>query len=389
MKKAAEYLEHEIVYSKLPFRKVAEEWLEEMDRKLAKTTYQKYESTLEIYIYPDFDDVAIADIGDERIDAFLKEASKKYENRGKYGEKLKSGTINLIRIVIKNVIDFAAQKDRKDGGGELLVDDRKEYSSLSEKELRQICSCAKYNHCPEMLAAMLMIFTGIRVGEVCAIGCDDIDLEAGKMNIHESVHRVKNRSGKGENKTVSVISEIPTKTQVRTEIIPDILINYVREFYNPGMCLLTGIKNQPMEAKTLRNRLDRIFDVYRIDRIAFQRFRKTFVEGKADVELLGEVFSGRMAMSAADGSVDTKWLRVEMANDLPSLRLLLGLSAEETSEIIGISKSVFKSIEEGKKELTWYQYLNLLFFFCYNPKTVPVVESLGLNPKILNELLSI
>ena len=389
MDKGMEQQNQEIIYRELPFRQVAEEWMVEMEQKLAKTTYQKYESTLEIYIYPDFENTIIADINDEMIDAFLQKALKKYENRGKNGEKLKSGTLNLLRIVIRNVIDYAMTKDRKDNGAELLEDDKKEYSALTERELQHICSCAKYNHCPEILAAILMIFTGIRVGEVCAINCDDIDLETGEMHIHESVHRVKNRSGEGDNKTVSAISEIPTKTQVRTEVIPDILISYVKEFYNPGMCLLTGIKGQPMEAKTLRNRLDRLLEVYRLDRIPFQRFRKTYVQDKADINILKEVMSGKAQIYASDGSLNTRWLRDEMANDLPSLRMLIGLTQDEASEMIGVSKAVYKSIEDGKASLSWNQYLVMLFYFHYNPKTSVVVDSLGLYPKALNELLKI
>ncbi len=379
----------ETEYLKCPFRVVAEDWLAEMEKKLAKTTFQKYESTLERYILPAFGNVHVNEISKESIEEFVKNIMQKHEGSGKNREQLKSATLNFLRLVIKNVIEFAELKDRKDVKNECLETDKKEYSVLSEKELRKICACAKYNHCPELLAAMLMIFNGIRVGEVCAVNCDDIDLTTGEVYIHESVHRIKNRSGEGGNKTISAISEIPTKKQIRTEVIPDVLVGYLKDYYNPGAYLLTGIKGQPMEAKTLRNRIDRIFGMYKLGSIPFQRFRKTYVCGKANLDILNEVLAGKVAINETDGSVDTEWLKKEMANDLPSLRLLLGISAEELSDCIGIPKTVYKNIEDGKANMTWTQYLAFLFFFYYNPRTGSVVESLGLYPKGLDEMLSL
>ena len=90
----------------------------------------------------------------------------------------------------------------------------------------------------------------------------------------------------GGSRTENKIAEIPTKTQIRTERIPEALTEYIEEFRKPGMILLTGLKGVPMEAKTLRNRVDRIFDTYRIKDMPFQRFRKTYVEGKADISVL-------------------------------------------------------------------------------------------------------
>ena len=79
--------------------------------------------------------------------------------------------------------------------------------------------------------------------------------------------------------------------------------------------------------------------------------------------------------------LDRAWLMDEMVKDMVSLRILIGLSAAEMATIIGISESAYKSIEAGKKELSWDQYLALLFVFQYNEKTASVVDVLGLYPE--------
>lgn len=74
-----------------------------------------------------------------------------------------------------------------------------------------------------------------------------------------------------------------------------------------------------MEARTLRNRIDKIFEVYKIENIAFQRLRKTNANGQADVAILEDVFSGNQRMVPYKNMLDKDWLREEMTNDLTAL----------------------------------------------------------------------
>ncbi|MBQ9361213.1 MAG: glycosyltransferase [Lachnospiraceae bacterium] len=89
-----------------------------------------------------------------------------------------------------------------------------------------------------------------------------------------------------------------------------------------------------------------------------------------------------------DKYMDKSWLRGEMGRDLASLRLLVGLTTDEMGAILGISPSMYKSIEAGKREVSWDQFMALLFMFHYNERTEGVVESLGLYPDNLKERLN-
>ena len=83
--------------------------------------------------------------------------------------------------------------------------------------------------------------------------------------------------------------------------------------------------------------------------------------------------------------IDRRWLTDEMARDLASLRLLLGVTIDEMSKILGVSKAIYKSMETGKRKLSWNQYLALLFLFHFNNRTGFVVDGLGLYPESLKE----
>ena len=81
--------------------------------------------------------------------------------------------------------------------------------------------------------------------------------------------------------------------------------------------------------------------------------------------------------------LNRQWLTEEMGRDLAPLRMLLGLSADEMGTLLGISEGAYKSLESGKKEVSWDQYMALLFLFHYNERTTSVVDSLGLYPEPL------
>ena len=81
--------------------------------------------------------------------------------------------------------------------------------------------------------------------------------------------------------------------------------------------------------------------------------------------------------------LNRKWLREEMAHDMGPLRMLLGLTADEMGELIGVSGSTYRELESGKKEVSWDQYLALLFVFRFNDRTSAVVDTLGLYPEPL------
>ena len=112
-----------------------------------------------------------------------------------------------------------------------------------------------------------------------------------------------------------------------------------------------------MEPRTLSNRIDKIFDAHMIEHIAFQRFRKTFTLQKADVQILDEAMGYKVNVLVSKDPVDSEWLRQEMATDLAALRMLLGLSPKEISEIIGMSEALYRDVETGRRKPTWNRYV--------------------------------
>lgn len=368
------------------FKEVAEEYLENARGKVASTTYDRYLDALERDVYPEYGNTPMTDVTEAEVKRFLKVAS---ELAAKRGRSLTNSGLLVVKAVMSNVINYAGAASGLEKAE--IVMDRTAYEELTPQELEMICLKAKHNHCPEMLAALLSIFCGMRTGELCALNSDDVDSVRCEIYIHETAHRVRNpkKDEEGEKKTIIVIEEIPRKKQIRRVNYPAILNDYIGEFKLKGRPLIRNKDGGQADPRTLENWLGRIMKVFRLEGINFERLRKTYMNGKADEQVLNNIFKGIRPDSPYSGHVDVEWLTDELSKDLAPLRMLVGLSVEEMADILGVSAGMYRQLENGSREATWDQYMTILFFYHYNMRTTDIVNHLGLYPDSLREKIKI
>lgn len=93
-----------------------------------------------------------------------------------------------------------------------------------------------------------------------------------------------------------------------------------------------------------------------------------------------------------DNAIDNKALNREklleiMTDNLPALRAMIGLSQDDISNIIGISRQTYCAIETHKRKMSWNTFMSLLFLFWYNEKTKMLVSAIDVFPKELQATL--
>ena len=385
-----------------PFEEVGDIWLSRCREKLSALTCDKYEFWYERYVLPQLRGTLVKDILLEMIKQF---PTVILNQEWEKGNPLKKSTLMQIGSIVSGVVQMAEEMERKETGGYLQktktgtsgapeVTEAAEAvgaktSVLTPSEQEALCVCAKYHHNYEMLASLLILYCGIGTGEVCALHCDDIDLERGEMYIHQTVQRVKRKNNEEmQSKTERIVMELPTKKQIRTVVIPEGLMEYINEFYKKGVYLIGGKKAVPFEIRTLQNRTGKLLKLYHLD-VNFIRMHNTFVRGEASLEIFKRVFGIVGQREDTERNLDVEQVKTEMVLDLPALRLLVGMTIEEMSSYIGISAELYRQIEEGKMMLSWTQFLALLFLFQYNRKTKVILEPLGLLPNALEEKIKI
>ena len=76
-----------------------------------------------------------------------------------------------------------------------------------------------------------------------------------------------------------------------------------------------------------------------------------------------------------------------MTENLPTLRKRLGISQEELSEKVGVSRSTIAGIENKKRTMSWNMFLSLLLIFIKNEDTDRLLNVMGIYTDELNAFI--
>lgn len=87
--------------------------------------------------------------------------------------------------------------------------------------------------------------------------------------------------------------------------------------------------------------------------------------------------------------IDKEKLIEVLTEELPVLRAKIGLSQDDLSDIIEISRQTYSSIETKKRKMSWNVFLSLILMFDNNEKTKSMLEKSGAFPDALREMLNI
>ena len=75
-----------------------------------------------------------------------------------------------------------------------------------------------------------------------------------------------------------------------------------------------------------------------------------------------------------------------MTENLPTLRKRLGISQEELSEKVGVSRTI-AGIENKKRSMSWNMFLSLLLIFIKNEDTDRLLNVMGIYTDELNAFI--
>ncbi len=160
------------------------------------------------------------------------------------------------------------------------------------------------------LAVLLCLFTGLRLGELCALQWSDIDFENKTLFVKRTVQRLYVG---GRNTKTTLVETEPKSVRSKREIpLQDIIIALLFDFMDGKKYVFGGDK--PMEPRTMRNHYRKILEVAEVSYKNFHTLRHTYatncIDGGADVKSLSEMLGHSNVQITMDyyvhPSMDTK-----------------------------------------------------------------------------------
>ena len=198
------------------FKEFSEEWLEYIRSFHKPSTHIKYRNIIYRYFLPvlgDSDSRAITNVSVEDIVSHVWD--------GEAGSPSQS-TVRSVRSVYQSIakycdIDINPQMLRWQTLNNITTN-KKHISTFSSKQQRQLVNYLLTDSDKFKVGIILCLYSGLRIGEICALQTDDILLKEKKINVTRTVQRLSTSYESLDNRTNLV--ESPPKTPSSCREIP-------------------------------------------------------------------------------------------------------------------------------------------------------------------------
>lgn len=167
-----------------------------------------------------------------------------------------------------------------------------ELEAYSRAEQKKIAEYVQAHPGIREFGILLCLSTGMRIGELCALQWQDLDLERGELYVRKTLERVYNVDMKT---TRIAVTEPKTPSSRRTIPIPRELLKILKRsnaLVKPEYFLLSGTA-RPTEPRTYRNFFYDMIQKAGVRRIKFHGLRHSFatlmVESKADIKTVSSI----------------------------------------------------------------------------------------------------
>lgn len=266
-----------------------------MKVSIKETTLSTYTNIIENHIKDTIGNICIASLTSQHITAFTERllTSGRKDRKGGLNEKTVCDILFLLREVInyynienpnqKVYVNITYPKYRE-----------KEIQILSKDEKKRLLTYCMIGTDTYKLGIIIALFTGVRIGELCAVRWQDIDIEERIMYIRHTVQRIRNTDPNDEAKTKLIIGTPKSKTSRRviplSDVMVALLIKHIQR--NKSKYVLSG-SLMPEEPRVYQYKFKRYLKESNVRDINFHSLRHTFasdcIESGFDIKGLSEI----------------------------------------------------------------------------------------------------
>lgn len=279
----------------LIFRDAAKLWLENNRVRIKGATENKYQNLLDSHILPDIGNIRLTEIDGLFINKYL--ASKLDHGRLDGNGGLSPSYVRSIMLLIRSIMTFAATNLMC---FPLLAPISKpvvastEISVLSSEEQKVLETACMSQIDTTKIGILMSLYTGLRIGEICALEWSDIDFQNQIIHVRKTVSRVINSDIK-ESRHSKLIIDRP-KTQFSNRAIPlcswlvPILAEYRQNSQSP---YVVSDNSDFLSPRTYDYRYHKVLATAGIRSFNYHTLRHTFatrcIEAGVDVKSLSEM----------------------------------------------------------------------------------------------------
>ncbi|WP_286154702.1 tyrosine-type recombinase/integrase [Thomasclavelia cocleata] len=285
---------------KMTFDDVFQEWLRYKQNFIKQSSYNKYFNLYGSYISDVLKDTYLDEISNSTLQKAVISIMNLKNRRTK--QKLSTSTVRGIVYVIKCVILFA-QKQGYIKAFCLQIDipsnETKSIRALTREEQSTLEFHTRLKLDTISLAVLICLYTGLRIGEVCALRWEDIDLNNKYIVVNKTVQRIQQHHVPYRaSKTVLITTPPKTNKAIRkipiSSVLYPILNEYREQNYHGNKHYVLVNKNDDMiDPCSIQYKFKELIKKLKITPVTFHGLRHTFatrcIEVGMDIKTLSEI----------------------------------------------------------------------------------------------------
>ncbi len=264
----------------------AQQWLQTVKLRCKQSTYSKYSNTCKNHIVPILGSIRMNLLCNEDVHNLLST-----------NDKLAPKTLNDILCVLKMIYSYAESTGCKGCAHLDCISVRIPKGTaqvLQIDEQRQLVQYLLTDINLIKLGVYLVICTGIRIGELCALQRNCINFQNSMVHIGATMQRVQTDNPK--KKTEVIVTEPKSVCSIRDIPLTSDMMKVFEQFFlnmPDNAYLLTGDCERFIEPDTMRYHFSKILKACGLRQIKFHALRHSFatrcIESGVDVKTLSEI----------------------------------------------------------------------------------------------------
>lgn len=270
-------------------------WIAMSRVHIKESTYSRYVHLANVHILPSLGELPTDKLTTQTVEKHISFLL----NKGRVDKKggLAPKTVSDILTLIKGSIDYAncsgysvnCYLDRL-----TVKKTQLDMRVLSIDEQHRLCDILMRDMNLTKFGVLLCMYTGIRIGEVCALKWESIDFSEGILSIRETLQRIQATDVGACKKTKIVITEPKSKKAIRDIPLPGFVLEYAASLkHNPKAYILTGCSDRYIEPRSLQYTFKKYTKECGLTDVNYHALRHTFatrcIELGFDVKTLSEL----------------------------------------------------------------------------------------------------
>ena len=256
--------------SRVKFEELVNKWMEDKKKYVKISTFSTYNFIINKHLLPYFSRLEI--IKSENVENFI---IKKCEDKLNY--KFIKDILIVLAMILKYGNEKRIYKTQQINYHSPKQNTIKEIKCFDVESQRKLVNYLRNNFSFKNLGIYLCLYTGIRIGELCALKFEDINFDTKTLYITKTLQRISIKNN--DNKKTKIIVDTPKTISSNREIpLPKTIIKIIKNFtniINKDNYILSNSLNA-VEPRTYRNYYKKILNNIGIPYIKFHALRHSF-----------------------------------------------------------------------------------------------------------------